>query len=103
MRAAEHIASLPGEVRVAPDGAAVAAAAAAWLEQQSRAATARGGAFSIALGGGSTPQALYRLLAGDAWRGRFDWSSWRVFFGDERACPPDDAASNYHGARAHKG
>ncbi|TMB90124.1 MAG: 6-phosphogluconolactonase [Chloroflexi bacterium] len=99
MRAAGHIAALPGEVRIAPDSAAVAGAAAAWLEQLSRAAVARQGTFSIALAGGSTPRALYVLLAGDAWRHRFEWSAWRMYFGDERACPPDDLASNYRSAR----
>jgi 6-phosphogluconolactonase len=25
-----------------------------------------------------------------------EWASWNVYFADERACPPDDPASNYH-------
>ena len=37
---------------------------------------------TIALAGGSTPKALYELLASDDYRGRFDWDEIEVFFGD---------------------
>jgi 6-phosphogluconolactonase len=86
-------------VRVFVDAAALTEAAAAWLEQRCAAATAGQGRFSIALSGGHTPRALYEALSGDTWRTRFDWPSWRVFFADERACPPGDDSSNYHLAR----
>ena len=99
MTAGDALAALAGETHVVPDSATVADVAAAWLEQCSLAATTQRGTFSIALAGGSTPRALYRLLAGDAWCRRFAWRSWRVFFGDERACAPDDVASNYRMAR----
>ena len=46
---------------------------------------------TVVLAGGSTPQALYELLATRAYR----WSETAVFFGDERCVPPDDLASNY--------
>jgi 6-phosphogluconolactonase len=52
-------------------------------------------AFSFVLSGGSTPKALYQLLASEPWRGRIEWSKVHVFFGDERAVPPDDEYSNY--------
>jgi 6-phosphogluconolactonase len=99
MIAGGHLTGLTGELRVSPNAAAVAQAAAVWLERQSRAAAEQHGTFSIALTGGSTPLPLYQLLAGDTWRRCFDWGSWRVFFSDERACPPDDVASNYRTAR----
>src|SRR5205085_1460348 len=54
------------------------------------------GHFSIALAGGDTPQRLYESLAGEPFRSRIDWSTWRVYFGDERAVPPADPQSNYH-------
>ena len=57
------------------------------------------GSFAIALTGGRTPRPLYEALSGPAWRHSIRWEAWRVYFGDERACPPDDAASNYHMAR----
>jgi 6-phosphogluconolactonase len=52
------------------------------------------GTFSLALAGGSTPKALYQLLASEPWRDRIEWSKVHVFFGDERAVPPDDEYSN---------
>lgn len=53
------------------------------------------GSFAVALSGGSTPLALYRRLAAPDLADRVDWRRVEVFFGDERAVPPDDAASNY--------
>ena len=57
------------------------------------------GAFNVALAGGSTPRALYRLLAkGPATEPRewpFDWGNVFVFFGDERCVPPDHEDSNF--------
>lgn len=50
----------------------------------------------VALSGGSTPAAAYELAA----RIRPDWSGMHVWFGDERAVPPDDERSNYRLARA---
>jgi 6-phosphogluconolactonase len=45
----------------------------------------------IALSGGSTPRAAYRLAA-ERLR---DWSSAVLWFGDDRAVPPDHEWSNY--------
>ena len=49
----------------------------------------------VALAGGSTPRALYELLASDDYRDRTDWEEVEVFFGDERAVPPDHPDSNF--------
>ncbi len=57
------------------------------------------GHFSVALSGGSTPKALYSLLASDEYSSKVDWSKVRFFFGDERNVPDDDARSNYRMAR----
>lgn len=54
--------------------------------------TARG-RFSVALSGGSTPRALYSLLARD--HADFPWDKTFLFFGDERHVPPGHADSNY--------
>lgn len=54
------------------------------------------GACSVALAGGSTPQPAYRLLAEDR---RIPWAKVEIFFGDERAIPPDHPDSNYGMAR----
>src|SRR5271155_3552350 len=48
------------------------------------------GRFTVALSGGSTPKALYSLLAAN-----FAWDRVFLFFGDERHVPPTDAESNY--------
>jgi 6-phosphogluconolactonase len=60
---------------------------------------AAGERFAICLSGGSTPQALYRLLASDEYAPRLHWERWHVFFGDERQVPLDDDRSNYANAR----
>lgn len=51
--------------------------------------------FNVALSGGSTPEMLYRLLAALPFRDDIDWTQVHLFFGDERAVPPDHADSNY--------
>ena len=84
------------EVYENPEGLAEAAAG----EFAARAAEAieERGRFTVALAGGSTPKATYDILARD-YAGRIDWSKVHVFFGDERAVPPDDDDSNYKMAR----
>ncbi len=51
------------------------------------------GRFTVALSGGSTPKALYSLLASNY--ADFVWNRVFLFFGDERHVPPTDAESNY--------
>ena len=53
------------------------------------------GPLRIALSGGTTPKALYELLAQEPYRGLLPWDRIHVFWGDERFVPPDDARSNY--------
>lgn len=84
-------AALPGEVRVASDPIALAAAGAEWMADRCRGADA----FRVAASGGTTPHFLYEALASSTFRSNIDWARWHVFFGDERAVPPDDAQSNY--------
>jgi 6-phosphogluconolactonase len=57
------------------------------------------GRFSIVLSGGSTPRGLYTLLADHPYRSTVDWKRVEFFWGDERAVPPDDPASNFRMAR----
>ncbi len=52
------------------------------------------GSFSVALSGGSTPKALYSLLATRP-AGTLPWNEIRFFWGDERHVPPDHPDSNY--------
>ena len=51
--------------------------------------------FSVALAGGKTPKRVYELLATERFKNRIEWSRVHVFFGDERAVPPDHPDSNY--------
>jgi 6-phosphogluconolactonase len=54
------------------------------------------GVFSVALSGGSTPKALYQLIAADPIiRSKVQWSKVHMFFGDERHVPPDHNDSNF--------
>lgn len=55
------------------------------------------GSIAIALAGGSTPEPVYRSLAA---RTDIPWDAVEVYFGDERAVPPDDVESNFRMARA---
>ena len=59
------------------------------------AAIARSERFTVALSGGSTPRALYSLLASAEYRERIDWRGVHLFWGDERCVPPDHPESNY--------
>jgi 6-phosphogluconolactonase len=80
------------------------------LEELSREAAARfqrlaadriaaAGRFSVALSGGSTPRALYRLLGEPPSREAIDWPRVLLFWGDERFVPADHPDSNYRLAR----
>ncbi len=53
---------------------------------------------AIGLAGGSTPKAMYELLASD-FKNHVEWSRVELFFGDERTVPPDDDESNYKMAK----
>jgi len=54
------------------------------------------GEATVALSGGHTPEPVYRRLAELA----LPWERVSLFFGDERAVPPDDERSNFRMVRA---
>jgi len=84
----------PPDLVVAESVDALVDDVAAQIRRVAAAAVAAHGRFRVALAGGSTPRALYpRLIQG------VDWTRADVFFGDERAVPPDDPQSNYRMAR----
>jgi 6-phosphogluconolactonase len=85
----------PPVVAVHPGPAGLAAAAAARIADLLAAAVAARGTASIALAGGSTPQPAYAALAAEPLRSRVPWPAVEVFWGDERAVPPDHEASNF--------
>jgi|SRR5579862_4474151 len=69
------------------------AAATEFATVASQAVKARG-TFYVALSGGSTPKALYSVLARD-FKESIPWQKVFFFFGDERNVTPDDPDSNY--------
>jgi len=85
-------------IRIAPDVNSLARMIADAIQELASSAISRTGRFSIALSGGSTPKALFELLAAD-YAHKIDWKNVDVFWGDERCVPPDDADSNYRMAR----
>jgi 6-phosphogluconolactonase len=86
--------ALPG-VWVCPSAEELARTAARRFVDWAWQSIARDGQFHVALSGGSTPQALFRVLASQEFRGQIDWPRVQLFWGDERAVPPDDPESNY--------
>jgi 6-phosphogluconolactonase len=88
----------PAEVRVVADAAELTRAAA---EEVTAALSSLPAPPSILLSGGSTPRALFQLLADPAspYRARIAWEAVRFFWGDERHVPPDHPDSNFRMAR----
>jgi 6-phosphogluconolactonase len=89
------------DVRVLDGLPALARAAAEEWRARAGAAVAASGRFAVALSGGSTPRALYALLASAEapFRDALPWDRTHVFFADERAVPPHHPHSNYGMAR----
>lgn len=79
---------------------ALAPRVAAWIAAELGQAIAARGTASLALAGGTTPRAVYAELTGPPFSGSLDWARVDIFFGDERAVPPDHPESNYGMARA---
>jgi 6-phosphogluconolactonase len=87
------------ETIVLPDGSALAAAAADLFAKEAADAIAARGRFFVALAGGTTFTAAYRLLAEPPRRDSVDWRRVVVFFGDERCVPEGDPERNDRAAR----
>src|ERR1700738_480605 len=84
------------EVRILPDGPAIANRCAQKFVEIAAAAVKEKGSFDVALAGGSTPKLLYGLLVGDpALRSLVPWDKMHLFFGDERHVAPDHPDSNF--------
>ncbi len=80
-------------ILVFPSAAELSRAAAEEFIRVGRDAIGAQGRFSVALSGGSTPKAVYSLLASKYVD--FAWNRVFLFFGDERHVPPTDPESNY--------
>ena len=95
----------PTPLRVIPEGEiyatpadVYAAMAQQWMALAQEAIATRGG-FHVALSGGNTPRQLYERLAAPDYAHRPEWQRTLIYFGDERAVPPEDAQSNYRMVR----
>ncbi|HBQ95756.1 MAG: 6-phosphogluconolactonase [Firmicutes bacterium] len=84
------------EIHISSSVDAVVADLAGWIVDIAGQASVDRGKFRIALSGGSTPKALYSLLAKEPFQDQIDWSRTEIFFGDERDVPPTHPDSNYH-------
>ena len=83
-------------IEALPDPAALARHVAEWMMSLALAAQ---GIFRVSLSGGSTPKALYGLLASDPFVRRFPWERVHWYWGDERFVPHDHPESNYRMTR----
>ncbi|HEY3246239.1 MAG TPA: 6-phosphogluconolactonase, partial [Phycisphaerae bacterium] len=86
-------------MRILSDPTAVAAAAADLFIESAGHSVEDHGEFNVCLSGGSTPKAVYELLAAAPRVEQVPWHKVRFYFGDERCVPPDHPDSNYGLAR----
>jgi len=86
-------------VHVLPDLDTIARTIAERWRDISREAIAAHNRFHVALAGGSTPRRLYETLAAMDPAAAPDWANTCIYFGDERAVPPNHPDSNYRMAR----
>ncbi len=80
-----------------PTAAELALASARNFADKVGAAAARRGVARVAISGGSTPQAAFKLLADPAhpFASTVPWDKLQLFWVDERCVPPDNPESNY--------
>jgi 6-phosphogluconolactonase len=83
------------KIRVLPDADSMVEELAELIVKMAGESARAGVLFSLFLSGGSTPKALFKLLASDEFKSQIDWKSVELYFGDERCVPPDSELSNY--------
>lgn len=88
-----------GQIRLCRDLDDVSFRAAELFVRLGHEAVSSSDRFTVALAGGSTPKALYALLATDPFRLQIPWPAVHLFWGDERCVSPDHPDSNYRMAR----
>ena len=77
----------------------LAKAAAEYFIQSVNEAIQLKGKFAVALSGGNTPAAMYKLLATDFYSQQVDWKNCYFFWGDERCVPLNDKDNNSFNAK----
>jgi 6-phosphogluconolactonase len=83
------------EILICADAAELAREAARRFAELAEAFMGDAGRFTVALSGGSTPKAMFQILAEKPFADALPWRSIDFFWGDERCVPPDHAESNY--------
>jgi len=86
-------------IQVFPGSAELSRAAADLFASTAQAAVSARGRFLAALSGGSTPRAMFDMMAKSPYLERLPWGKMLFFWGDERCVPSDDAESSYNQAR----
>jgi len=84
-------------IEILADAGTLASTAATLFAVQAEKAVAAHGRFTVALAGGTTPNALYERLATD-YRDAVPWHAIHFFWGDERHVPPAHPDSNFRAA-----
>jgi 6-phosphogluconolactonase len=85
-------------VRVYRDAEELALKAAQYFARLADQYVIGNGHFTVALSGGETPRALFKLLAQEPFYSTVPWSMIYFFWADERCVSPDHADSNYGAA-----
>jgi 6-phosphogluconolactonase len=83
------------EVTVVANAENIAEEAARRIVRIAKDAVKARGRFMVALAGGATPRATYAHLSQHPLVDQMPWTRTWVFFGDERAVPPEHPESNY--------
>ncbi len=80
-----------------PDAPALAMASAQQFADKVSGAVRRRGVARVAISGGSTPQAVFRLLAdaSQPFANTVPWNDLQLYWVDERCVPPDHPESNF--------
>lgn len=86
-------------VKVSAEVEAVTRAAAEMFTENVVAAAAARGVARVAISGGSTPKAVFELIAAE-YREKIPWTQLQLFWVDERCVGPEDAESNFGMTRA---
>ncbi|HEX8697076.1 MAG TPA: 6-phosphogluconolactonase [Longimicrobium sp.] len=82
-------------VQIHPDAGAASRAVAEGFATRAREAVEARGRFAVALTGGGSPRAAYRLLGEEPLASRVPWEGVHLFWGDERCVPPGHPRSNF--------
>ena len=87
------------EVIIEPDAVHLASRCAEIFCDISRESAEEKGYFAVAVSGGSTPRAMYRLISEDPFASKIPWQDTHLFWVDERLVPFEDPESNFGTAK----